>query len=216
MTENRTNISNLFKNADEMTARINSTTKALDEILGNQNLREDIRATIANIREITDKTNTFMQNAQGLGEDIRKISGAFADSVGKLTPLTEELERRGPYIIKNADEGLARLNQSLAQVERFTTAMNSDKGSIGQLISNPELYQQLNEAATNINDLTRRMKPIVEDARVLSDRISRNPGIILRDAVKPGAGTKWTTPERTGRLERDHFQEYERGTTYYE
>ncbi len=94
------------------------------------------------------------------------------------------------------DQSIARVNATLAEVERFSKQLNSKQGTVGQLLNNPELYQQLNEAASNINDVSQRLIPIVEDVRVLTDRVSRNPGIVIRDAVKPGAGTKWTTPER--------------------
>jgi hypothetical protein len=34
------------------------------------------------------------------------------------------------------------------------------------------------------------MEPILCDARVITDKIARNPGVILRDAVQPGPGIK--------------------------
>ena len=91
---------------------------------------------------------------------------------------------------------MARINATLAQVERFGNQLNNNKGTVGQLLNDPALYQQLNEAAANINEVSQRLRPIVEDVRVLTDRVSRNPGIVLRDAVQPGAGTKFSTPER--------------------
>jgi phospholipid/cholesterol/gamma-HCH transport system substrate-binding protein len=128
---------------------------------------------------------------RGLNSTMQSIDR----NVTNLEKFTGPLGERGEQIIANVDGSVARLNEIVVQVERFTRRINSDEGTVGQLLNNPELYQQLNEAAMNINDLTRRLRPIVEDARVLSDRVSRNPGIIIRDAVKPGAGTKWSTPQ---------------------
>jgi phospholipid/cholesterol/gamma-HCH transport system substrate-binding protein len=61
---------------------------------------------------------------------------------------------------------------------------------LGQLIHNPELYQNLNRTIRNVEYLTRKLEPIIDDARVFSDKVSRNPGIIVRDAVRPGPGLK--------------------------
>jgi phospholipid/cholesterol/gamma-HCH transport system substrate-binding protein len=58
---------------------------------------------------------------------------------------------------------------------------------------NPDIYNELNAAAANVNELTKRLRPIVEDVRIFTDKLARRPGIILRDAVKPGSGTKWVT-----------------------
>ena len=38
--------------------------------------------------------------------------------------------------------------------------------------------------------LSQKLRPIVDDARIISDKVARHPGVILRDAVKPGPGTK--------------------------
>ena len=53
-----------------------------------------------------------------------------------------------------------------------------------------QLYNRLNRAARNIEDISQDLKPIVDDARVFSDKVSRHPGVIIRDAVKPGVGLK--------------------------
>ena len=72
-------------------------------------------------------------------------------------------------------------------------SLNSREGTLGQLINNREIYDQINEAATNVNELTRQLRPIVNDVRIFSDTIARHPGAIVRDAVKPRSGTKWVT-----------------------
>ena len=73
---------------------------------------------------------------------------------------------------------------------RFTRALNTSEGSLGQLINNPELYKNLNQAILNINCLTRELQPVVRDARVLTDKLARHPGAIVTDAVSPGPGIK--------------------------
>jgi phospholipid/cholesterol/gamma-HCH transport system substrate-binding protein len=110
-----------------------------------------------------------------------------------LEGFTGPLGQRGDAIVSNIDSSIARLNELLGQVETFSRSLNSREGSLGQLINNREIYDQLNSAAANINDLTKRLRPIIEDARIFSDKIARHPGAIVRDAVKPGSGTKWVT-----------------------
>jgi phospholipid/cholesterol/gamma-HCH transport system substrate-binding protein len=38
--------------------------------------------------------------------------------------------------------------------------------------------------------LTRQLEPVLADVRVITDKVARNPGIIIRDAVAPGPGLK--------------------------
>jgi phospholipid/cholesterol/gamma-HCH transport system substrate-binding protein len=76
----------------------------------------------------------------------------------------------------------------------LSQTLNSREGSIGQLLNNPHLYQELETAAGNVADITRELRPIVNDARVFMDRAARHPGIIIRDAISPGSGIKGISP----------------------
>jgi phospholipid/cholesterol/gamma-HCH transport system substrate-binding protein len=132
-----------------------------------------------------------------LQETQRAISGIegamrlVESNLRNLEGLTEPLGQRGEAIVGNIDSGIARLNEILGQAEQFSRRLNSREGTLGQLMYNPDIYNELNAAAANVNELTKRLRPIVEDVRIFTDKIARRPGIILRDAVKPGSGTKW-------------------------
>jgi hypothetical protein len=71
-----------------------------------------------------------------------------------------------------------RLDELLGQMQQFSRQLNSREGSLGQLMYNPQLYQYLNEAATNIKDLSRQLQPILNDARAFSDKIARHPELL--------------------------------------
>ncbi len=68
------------------------------------------------------------------------------------------------------------VDKILAQLVVFSEAINNREGSLGQLIHNRELYDRLNESASNIEHISRRLRPIVEDARVFTDKVARDPG----------------------------------------
>jgi phospholipid/cholesterol/gamma-HCH transport system substrate-binding protein len=72
----------------------------------------------------------------------------------------------------------------------LTESLNNPAGSLGRLINDPELYQNLNRAVHNVEQVTRQLRPIVGDARVLTDKLSRHPGTLVRDALSPGPGIK--------------------------
>jgi len=71
-------------------------------------------------------------------------------------------------------------------------ALNSRNGTIGRLIHDPAVYDNLNRLLCNsnqvvlrINELTLRLRPILDDARVFTDKIAREPGRIVGGAVNP-------------------------------
>jgi phospholipid/cholesterol/gamma-HCH transport system substrate-binding protein len=73
----------------------------------------------------------------------------------------------------------------------FTEKLNSADGTIGLLINDPQLYQHLNRAAKNIDEITRELKPIKDDLRVFTDKIARHPESLgVRGALEKKAGIK--------------------------
>ena len=70
------------------------------------------------------------------------------------------------------------------------TRIDNGDGSLGALLNDRQLYDRLNKAARNIEQVSRELRPIVDDAGVFMDKAARHPGVIIRDAVKPGVGIK--------------------------
>jgi phospholipid/cholesterol/gamma-HCH transport system substrate-binding protein len=90
-----------------------------------------------------------------------------------------------------------QIAKAMENVTEITTLMRTivgrieqGEGSLGALLNDRQLYDRLNRAARNIERISQELKPIVDDARVFSDKVSRHPGVIIRDAVKPGVGLK--------------------------
>jgi phospholipid/cholesterol/gamma-HCH transport system substrate-binding protein len=131
----------------------------------------DLRVTMDQFRVVLESANRNFRNLEGF---------------------TEPLGRRGEEIatsVVDAVDGLDRL------VEEFTVlsqALNSREGTLGQLIHNPQLYENLNRLVHNanqvivqINDLTLRLRPIANDARVFMDKVAREPGRVVTGGLSP-------------------------------
>jgi phospholipid/cholesterol/gamma-HCH transport system substrate-binding protein len=93
--------------------------------------------------------------------------------------------------VSEVDDAAAKLDRLMGELLVFSEALNTGEGSLGQLITNPDLYQNLNRAAANIEELTRQLQPVVHDARVFTDKIARHPELLgVRGALQKNAGTK--------------------------
>jgi phospholipid/cholesterol/gamma-HCH transport system substrate-binding protein len=149
----------------EMRQRIRQGLNELPEAI------REMRITMEQFRVVLDSANKNFQNLEGF---------------------TEPLGRRGEEIatsVVDAVDGLDRL------VEEFTVlsqALNSREGTLGQLIQNPQLYENLNRLVHNanqvvvqINDLTLKLRPVVDDARVFMDKVAREPGRVVTGGLNP-------------------------------
>ena len=150
-----------------------------------QQMRQRIRQGLNELPEAIREMRITMQQFRVVLESANK-------NFQNLEGFTEPLGRRGEEIansVVDAVDGLDRL------VEEFTVlsqALNSREGTLGQFIHNPQLYENLNRLIHNanqvviqINDLTLKLRPIVNDARVFTDKVAREPGRVVTGGLNP-------------------------------
>jgi phospholipid/cholesterol/gamma-HCH transport system substrate-binding protein len=84
------------------------------------------------------------------------------------------------------------LDRIFEEFSLLTAALNNREGTIGQLIHNPNLYENANRLAYNANvvvgqlhELLQRLRPVVEDARTFMSKIATEPGRIISGAINP-------------------------------
>ncbi len=155
----------------------------VDDIIGDENVKRDLKKAASDLPKVLADTRETMSGFQ-------KTVALANENLRNVQTFTGALDKQGENIIGNMSQSVERLDELLGQMNRFSRQLNSREGSLGQLVSNPDLYNNLSQAAENVNKLTRKLEPILCDARVITDKIARNPGIILRDAVQPGPGIK--------------------------
>jgi phospholipid/cholesterol/gamma-HCH transport system substrate-binding protein len=183
LTDNEDRIRHVIAQADETLTVTRTTFGNVNKMIGDEHTRQQLSKAMEDLPRMLSET--------------RQVVGRMNDTITlvdrnlhNLEGVTEPLAQRGPELVARVDGTLAKADALMDEMRRFSQALNSQQGTLGQLIHNRELYDNLNRTAANIEELTRKLRPIVDDARIFSDKIARHPGIIVRDAIRPGVGTK--------------------------
>jgi phospholipid/cholesterol/gamma-HCH transport system substrate-binding protein len=184
----------LESNDDQINRIVNKTEETLDlfqralgnvdSVFGDEEIRDNIKSMLRDMPELLADTrgtvNTIRTTVESVDRNLRNLEG-----------LTGPLGERGEGMVTRIDQTIARLDDLLGEFSDFGRKLNSGEGSLGQLMRNPDLYQHLNAAATNIEHITRDLKPILADVRVFSDKIARHPESLgIRGAIQRSPGTK--------------------------
>jgi methyl-accepting chemotaxis protein len=94
-------------------------------------------------------------------------------------------------MVKGIDRAINRLDDVLLQAATFTQALNESQGTLGKLVRDPQVYNDLAQAANNVNRLTQNLRPIIDDVRVFTDKIARHPEQLgVRGALDRRPGVK--------------------------
>lgn len=103
-----------------------------------------ITATLANTLNRFDKS---MASLPGVMNNVNAITTNLDSMSVNLNTLSDKLADA------DVDATLSNVREISAQLMDLTTALNSDQSSIGQLLHDPELYNNLNAAAASLDSL---------------------------------------------------------------
>jgi uncharacterized protein YoxC len=122
---------------------------------------------------------------EGIGVDVRQAVQNANTAIANIADITEPVKESSDVIVERAVRLMGNLDALAIDLKQFSTRLNSSSGTIAQLIDNPQLYHQTTEtigsiraASANVQAITARLQPIVDDVRIFTDKIARDPGQI--------------------------------------
>jgi phospholipid/cholesterol/gamma-HCH transport system substrate-binding protein len=144
-------------------------------------LREGLNELPDAVRDMRSTMNEFRTVLQSAEKNFRNLEG-FTEPLGqKGTDITTALLR--------AVNGLDRLVTDFSPVAQ---ALQNRQSTIGQLLYEGKAYDNFNilmfnanQVLTDIRDLTFRLKPVINNARIFTDKIATEPGRIITGGLNP-------------------------------
>jgi phospholipid/cholesterol/gamma-HCH transport system substrate-binding protein len=177
MDENRRGIKSAIDQANVILADTR-------DVIGDKETKENLRAALKELPQMIRDTHETVQSLQQTVKLVDK-------NLNNVEKFTEALGDNGSAMISNLERGTKNLDALVSDMSAFTEKLNGSEGTIGLLINDPQLYQHLNRAAKNIDEITRELKPIKDDLRVFTDKIARHPESLgVRGALEKKAGIK--------------------------
>ncbi len=156
----------------------------INDVLGDPADRAKLKDTLA---ALPDVMADVRKTVQGMGTTIDTADR----NLRNLEGLTKPLGERGAGMVAQVDRTIGRLDETLQQAALFTKALNESQGTLGKLVRDPQVYNDLAQAAANVNGLTKELRPIVNDVRVFADKIARHPEQLgVRGALDRRPGLK--------------------------
>src|SRR5436305_10057919 len=111
-----------------------------------------------------------------------------------LTNLQQEdrpMAERSGSVVRNLDEGSVKFNRARSDARDLVRGLGRPEGSLGRLLGDPTLYNNLNETLCAINRMMPTVDRILRNVEVFADKIARHPEALgVRGAVSPSSGLK--------------------------
>lgn len=133
------NLSTIFVRTDQRLAEIQGVIAGVDKWLNDSQLHEDVAGTAANAKQLTER----LQEATGSAQEFMSQTNV---NIGRLVD-------RYVAVADDVAGAVASLRQAIDQAGK-------DKGTLGKLLNDPALYE-------NLNDSTQRLQKALDEFRLL-------------------------------------------------
>jgi len=159
--------SGLVEDLDETVRKAGQMIESLNQVVGDPDIRDDLKKSLANIRQATDTANRIAANLEKFSGELENIGTATKDTitqarktVGRAESLIETTEGHIDRLSKQIDDRLVQVAKLLNTFQTISTKIEQGKGTAGAIVNDPRLYesllltsQQLNELITDLNRL---------------------------------------------------------------
>jgi phospholipid/cholesterol/gamma-HCH transport system substrate-binding protein len=195
-----TTISDLSREAVETLNEFQGAIRDVRAIVGNPELRKSFESSIAKLPGLLDEAQSTLQSTQGtfqsfqrvgdrfekVGEEAQKTVASVQKTIDNVERFTKPLGDRSEELVAQVLTSLANLDSALIQIDTFGKALNNSDGTVRRLLEDDELYWQIQRTVENVELATARIRPILDDVRVFTDKVARDP----RELGVRGALTK--------------------------
>lgn len=135
---------------------------SLDSLVSDPKMREDLKASLAQIRTATESANRiegklekFTDNLDQFGQKLNTVSDNASATITRTQGHIDELS-------KQMNDRMLQVSRLLEQFQSIATKVNDGKGTAGQLINDPKLYENLVDTSKELTLTIKDLKLLVK------------------------------------------------------
>lgn len=138
---------NLLPTIENMLPKIDSILTSINTLLADPAIAQSLH----NVKNITDNLNTSSQQLNVLMTSLNKGVPAMMTKANSVLDNTNTITTNLAQLDLGATK--QQIDQTLANVNEVTGKLNSNNGTVGRLINDPTLYDNLNSTMRNADSL---------------------------------------------------------------
>jgi phospholipid/cholesterol/gamma-HCH transport system substrate-binding protein len=190
----------LATNEEKITKAINQvddTLRRISQTFSDEN-QKYVTETLKNVRTSSDRLDSIGKNTEDFLKESRETLKRVNSSLLRSESLLEDMQKstrafsdRSPAILKNVEESTDKLNRTMGDLRDIIQAVARGDGTIQRLLSDPTLYNNINDTATIVNRMLPRIDRALRDVEIFADKLARHPELLgIGGAIRPSSGVK--------------------------
>ena len=134
---------------EEVVAKVDTLVTTLNTLLSNPNLPliiQNAELITENLNKSTNQLNTLLRN------DIPQMTGTFTKAGENVATLTDKMNQL------DIQATLESVNQTIGSVHNMMEQMQSPNGTLGKMMNDPSIYDNLNHTIQSADSLVTDLK----------------------------------------------------------
>ncbi|NDD50499.1 MAG: MCE family protein [Flavobacteriia bacterium] len=155
--------------AEKLLASLDSTVNILTGFLGGEMQEEfrtsfdNVNRSISNLGTITDELSLYMsENREALGsatQNLERLTSMLNENRDELDRVFNNLANISDTLARaNAGEAMRSLSKTATRLDAITSNIEAGEGTLGKLVANDSLYNEINHAILSLDKLLEDIK----------------------------------------------------------
>ena len=140
---------------------------------------KEVGTVVDNVNKTVNTARTTIEDTgKRAGSTLQAIEGTFKSAertAQNIERISEPIAENSDQIVAQVLQSLRSVDRALAQVESFGASLNNSNGTVKRLLEDDQIYWQLRRTIENVEQASARIKPILDDVRIFSDKVARDP-----------------------------------------
>jgi phospholipid/cholesterol/gamma-HCH transport system substrate-binding protein len=189
VSENDKGVSDLIRNSNSAIEELRLAMTDIRNIISDPIIRKQVSDTLESLPKVLDEAELALSSTKLTMQQFEKVGAAAEEAVANagnsiqsldrtinnIERFTEPLSANAEALVEQTLDTFANLDRAISQVNQFGEHINNKNGSLRHLLEDEELYFQIKRTIDNIEMASVRIRPILDDVRVFSDKLARDP-----------------------------------------
>jgi phospholipid/cholesterol/gamma-HCH transport system substrate-binding protein len=154
---------------------LTDTMRMVQNLLGDEELSAQLQQSLREMPKFIQETRETLALARTTLESFQQVSDKAHVNLENLEQFTGPLGQRADELYEELQRSAVELRRTLTNVSQFTESLQDGQGTIGRLVHDDELYVSIRNTVANAEEVTKRLRPVIEDMRIFTDKIARDP-----------------------------------------
>ncbi len=154
--------SNIVAHLDQQVAKAGELMESMKNLVNDEPMRKDLRASLVNIRTATETANRLGTNLEKFSGDLQKLSDQASGTIGEARTTITNADKHIADLSKQVGQRMTQVAGLLDSFQSISNKIDQGQGTAGQLVNDPKLYESLVSTSRELNVTITDLKRLVE------------------------------------------------------